>query len=657
MVDNKPQNPGRIVAGRYRLGARLGSGVEAAAFEAFDEQLQRMVVLKVVHPELGDAPQVRRQFRATMAIAAGIDHPNVAPIYDFGTDRWGPREVLYFVTEHYSGGSLRDMLDRGRLLAPSQALVVGLDACKGLDAIHRHGLVHSDVRPATLVFGDDRRLRVVDAGLYQVLHDVTDVTAGGPDRVRYSSPELAQGLPVDARSDVYALCLTLIESLSGSVPFEADSAVATLANRVDKLMPVSADLGPLAAVLERAGRPNAADRYTAAEFGRALVQAAEKLPRPAPIPILGGAAFSEPAPATFDDSAATARPRADAVARASSTIQIGTTPTIAAPAARIMHQPEGEHAADDAGYDDGPKGSKKKLLIGLLAVFAVAAAALAYFMLKPEMITVPDLATLEEAVALNQVSGDFDTVVQREPSEEVAAGIVIRTDPVAGASLEKGKTLTIVVSSGPPPSILPELKGLTLEGARQTLEAIGLEVEEAEAQFSDEFPEGQVMAWEVVDAPTLTAGDSVTKGTVVQLTISKGPAPRIIPDLVGKSYEEATIILEDMGLVIAKGDDVFDPLVPVGMIAMSVPAKDATVTIGDTVTVSLSKGPDLVTLPAVAGDYNTIIATLQNAGFTIGVVNGNVALQFLSYSVNGVPATPGQTFPRGTAVELFFKAK
>ena len=101
----------------------------------------------------------------------------------------------------------------------------------------------------------------------------------------------------------------------------------------------------------------------------------------------------------------------------------------------------------------------------------------------------------------------------------------------------------------------------------------------------------------------------------------------------------------------------FDPLVPVGMIAMSVPAKDATVTIGDTVTVSLSKGPDLVTLPAVAGDYNTIIATLQNAGFTIGVVNGNVALQFLSYSVNGVPATPGQTFPRGTAVELFFKAK
>ena len=649
MVDNKPQNPGRIVAGRYRLGARLGSGVEAAAFEAFDEQLQRMVVLKVVHPELGDAPQVRRQFRATMANAAGIDHPNVAPILDFGTDRWGPREVLYFVTEHYSGGSLRDLLDRGRLLAPSQALVVGLDACKGLDAIHRHGLVHSDIRPATLVFGDDRRLRVVDAGLYQALHGATDVSAAGPDRVRYSSPEQAQALPVDARSDVYSLCLTLIESLSGSVPFEADSAVATLANRVDKLMPVSADPGPLAAVLERAGRPNAADRFTAAEFGRALVQAAEKLPRPAPIPIIGGGAPGQAAAAGGDDSATIVRPRA-------ATIQIGTTPTSAAAAPTQAVAPV--QVDLDEGYDDDrPRGSKTKLIVAVLAVFAVAAAALAYFMLKPEMVTVPDLATLEEAVALNQVSGDFDTVVQREPSEEVAAGIVIRTDPPAGTSLEKGKLLTIVVSSGPPPSILLELKGLTLEIAREQLEAIGLSLEEAEPQFSDDYPEGQVMAWTIVDAPTLSAGDSVTKGTVITVTISKGPAPRIVPDLIGKSYEEATIILEDMGLVIAKGDDVFDPVVPVGMIAVCVPAKDSTVTIGDTITVNLSKGVDMVALPAVAGDYNAIIFTLQTAGFTIGRVNGNVSLGFLSYSVNGVPATPGQTFPRGTAVELFFKPK
>ena len=89
MVQNNPQPSGRIVAGRYRLGPRLGSGVDVAAFEAFDEQSQRMVVLKVVHPDLGDAPQVRREFRATMAVAAGITHPNIAAVIDFGTDQWG----------------------------------------------------------------------------------------------------------------------------------------------------------------------------------------------------------------------------------------------------------------------------------------------------------------------------------------------------------------------------------------------------------------------------------------------------------------------------------------------------------------------------------------------------------------------------------------
>ncbi len=229
MVQNPPQKTSRVVAGRYRLGERVSSGAEFATFDAFDEQTQHTVVLKLVHPDLGDAPQVRRQFRSTMAIAAGVNHPNVAPVLDFGTDRWGSREVLYVVSEPNPGGTLRDLLDRGRLLAPSQALVVGLDACKGLDAVHRAGLVHCDIRPATLAFGDDRRLRLADVGLAEVLRSVGNEPASmSIDRVRYASPEQAQGRAPDAKSDVYALCLTLLESLSGHVPFESDSAVAVL---------------------------------------------------------------------------------------------------------------------------------------------------------------------------------------------------------------------------------------------------------------------------------------------------------------------------------------------------------------------------------------------------------------------------------------------
>ena len=236
MVNDVPSSA-RMLAGRYRLGSRLGSSLEAAVFEAFDEQLQRTVVLKLVHPDLSDVPQLQQFFQSAIPVAAALHHPNIAVLHDWGTARWNERDVLYVATERLIGGSLRDLLDRGRLLSPSQALVVGLDACKALDALHRQGLIHTDVRPSTLVFGDDRRLRLVDVGLAQVLHDtVGDITARSMDRAKYSSPEEAQGLPLQPKSDVYSLCLTLLEAVTGSVPFQDDSTVATLSNRVDKLM-------------------------------------------------------------------------------------------------------------------------------------------------------------------------------------------------------------------------------------------------------------------------------------------------------------------------------------------------------------------------------------------------------------------------------------
>ena len=144
------------------------------------------------------------------------------------------------------------------------------------------------------MFGDDRRLRVVDFGIAELLGaDAWDNPANVPTHVaRYASPEQALGMEVDAKTDVYALSLSLIEAVTGSVPFAGDSTNSTLALRVGKLMPVSADLGSLAAVLERAGRPDSEDRSTAAEFGRGLVQAAETLPRPEPIPLIATGLFT-----------------------------------------------------------------------------------------------------------------------------------------------------------------------------------------------------------------------------------------------------------------------------------------------------------------------------------------------------------------------------
>lgn len=685
MVQNNPQPSGRIVAGRYRLGPRLGSGVDIAAFEAFDEQLQRMVVLKVVHPDLGDAPQVRREFRAVMAVAAGITHPNVAPIHDFGADQWGNREVLYVVTEHYSGGSLRDILDRGRLLAPSQALIVGLDACKGLDAVHRSGLVHADIRPATLVFGDDRRLRLVDVGLGQLLASVGGgAGAGDNERVRYASPERALGFPDEPKSDVYALCLTLIEALSGGVPFEADSAVATLANRVDKLMPVSADLGPLAAVLERAGRPVVSDRYTAAEFGRALVQAAEKLPRPAPLPIIAGSLFAAdnsgpiaaPAPQpTPVPPVVPVPPIVEAPAIVDvlpPTRPIRTTNT-QPPSTRVMPaqqsmptravptQYNDDYDGDDGDLDEypeppAPAGRMRTLLVVALILLAAAGGALAWYVSRPENVVVPELTGIEKDTALNQIAGSFTSQIEPEPSEDVDAGVVIRTDPAAGAKVEKNSTLTIYVSSGPAPRVLPELAGLTLAAAKKALTDIDLVLKEGEPVFDDKVEKGMVVSWSVPDSPGVTAGGTVVKGTTVEVVLSNGPTPSATPDLTGQTLEEATTTLSAADLRIEKGADVFSPTVAAGMIAEQSPAADADSQPGDTVVVHISKGPEMVALPDPTGkDYAAISAALKAAGFAVGPVTGKTTLAFVAYHVNGAVATAGTTFPKGSVVELFFK--
>ena len=291
-----PQFNGRVVAGRYQLGPRRGSGVDAAVFDAFDLVDQRVVAIKVVHPDLSSAEGFERAFRLAAEHGASIRHPNIAEIYDWGADQWNQRKAMYVVVEHLGGGSLREYLDRGRTLSPSQALVVGLDACKALDVIHRQGLVHGDIRPSTLVFGDDERLRVTDVGFGNVIGDALWAERAHVSNAlaMYASPELAEFGVHGPKGDVYALCLTMLESMKGSVPFAGDSTVATLSNRVGRLMPVSADLGPLAAVLERAGRPLPEDRYSAAEFGRALVQAAEKLPRPAPISLPNVGLFGDP---------------------------------------------------------------------------------------------------------------------------------------------------------------------------------------------------------------------------------------------------------------------------------------------------------------------------------------------------------------------------
>ena len=276
---------GRVLGGRYRLLAPIGRGASAQVFVADDVRLDRQVAVKVLHDALADDQVFLRRFQAEAQAAAALNHPHVMAVYDWGHDT----DVPWIVMEYLGGGSLRGLLDAGHRLTPSQALVVGLQAARGLDYAHRRGFVHRDVKPANLLFGDEGRLRIADFGLARALAEAawTEPAGAVVGTARYASPEQARGESLDGKSDVYSLALVIIEAVTGSVPFAADTTIGTLMARVNQPLRVPDELVALRQPLEWAGVPDPAKRPDAAEFGAALMAAAVDFDRPPALTLAG----------------------------------------------------------------------------------------------------------------------------------------------------------------------------------------------------------------------------------------------------------------------------------------------------------------------------------------------------------------------------------
>jgi eukaryotic-like serine/threonine-protein kinase len=733
---------GTTFADRYRLTRLLSIGANTVIYDADDIDARRPVTVKVVQPELAASDDFRSRFDSTVRSVAALSHPNIAAIFGWGQAAFAGSTTTYVAIEQLRAGSLRDLYDRGRRLSPSQALSVGLDACRALDHAHRRGFVHGELTPSKLVFGDDRRLRIVDFGLAALLSEAAWAEpATMPTHVaRYASPEQALALPVTGTTDVYALCLTLVEGVTGQLPFAADSTVATLAARVGKLMPVSADLGPLAAILERAGRPHAEERSTAAQFGQSLVQAAEKLPRPEPLPLLSSSLFDTPVdelrapddptggvrrpdPATTDgvedlvlvtldepdppgdlgddadedgsadvadvDGADSDLGDEGAVAPTSVVAPLdpllATGVGVAEPGVvdaqqRTAAEPDAVptdveeqsatnpvgHATETAlaspvvahaGEPHRRGGRLGRILLALVLLAAlVGLAVVAVRLFSTPSYDVPELAGVDESVALASIE-EFNwdvTVDYARSDDEPQPGRVVRTVPAAGERLARGEPFLLVVSEGPEFRTLPDLSGLSFVDAEARLVALALEPTVVEA-FDEDVPRGGVVSWMVPGQPELVAGDQVLPGTELTIVASLGPAPRTVPDLTGLTAAAARSTLDVLRLEMAEAEQVFDDVVPLGQIVSQSPEPGDEVERGATVTITLSRGPDLVIFPVLEGlTFADAQTSLAEAGFTTRLVLGASDGEFVSATIAGEPAEPGAPYRRGSQVDVVF---
>ncbi|MFP5487527.1 MAG: PASTA domain-containing protein, partial [Acidimicrobiia bacterium] len=269
--------------------------------------------------------------------------------------------------------------------------------------------------------------------------------------------------------------------------------------------------------------------------------------------------------------------------------------------------------------------------------------------------TVPDLVEMPRAEALNLIApNDWQVEESAEPSDEVPlVDHVVRTTPSAGAELAEGEPFLIVVSTGPVPRELPESAGQSLADAQTTLLDRDLEVAVVE-EFDEVVPAGFVVSWSVPSDATLAAGSMVPPETLVELVVSRGPAPRTVPDVVGVSGAEARRAVEELGLVFAEGPQEFNDDVPLGSVIRQEPTPGTEVERGTTITVVISKGVDLVIFPDLSGaaTYEDAAAILLDAGFEPRLRFGDAQGAIRDVSIDGEDPVVGETYRRGTVVDI-----
>jgi beta-lactam-binding protein with PASTA domain/tRNA A-37 threonylcarbamoyl transferase component Bud32 len=680
---------GQVLGGRYRLLAPIGAGASATVYLADDVVLRRRVAVKVLHDALADDSQFLKRFRAEAHNAAGLNHPHIMAVHD-----WGQGDVPYLVTELLGGGSLRGLLDTGHRLDQAQARQVGLEAARALEYAHRRGLVHRDIKPANLLFDDEGRLRIADFGLARALAEAAWTEPAGAvlGTARYASPEQAQGASLDGRSDVYSLALVIIESVSGAVPFAADTTLGTLMARVDKPVPVPPELGALIPALTAAGVPNPDDRPDAATFATMLMAAGDLGPV-APLPLAGTATLDgseldpkEPTTlyvaerqvrADFDPEIMTAPPGTTTngltivtegeVQPATRTFDRDAVESVESKADRKRRQKEEAAAmvaaaavvASSGGADlpvevlqaDSARPPRRKLPWVIAAVVLVAllggGAAAAYMASRPETTVLTGYAGRPAAEVQAELEGRGLVVTQQpQSSETVGAGLVIGQDPSADTKLKEGDAVTLVVSSGQPPVTLPDVGGNGIDQATQILAAQGINVGEVTREYDENIEKDIVLGY-ADGTPAV-----VPKTSTVNLRVSNGPKPRQIPSgLQGGTKEAVTAQLQGLQLKVDYSE-AYSDTVAQGLVIQTNPAPGSTVDRDSTVTVQVSLGKQPIKIPAsiVGMSVSDATSALTALGLTVSGVQGSP-----NQKVTGSTPAVGTEVKPGSAVTLVTK--
>ncbi len=609
---------GMMIGDRYEILEKIGTGGMSDVYKAKCHKLNRYVAIKVLKQEFSENANFVSKFRIEAQAAAGLMHPNIVNVYDVGEENG----IYYIVMELVEGITLKKYIEKKARLSYKEAVSIAIQVSMGIEAAHRNHIIHRDIKPQNIIISKEGKVKVTDFGIAKAATSNT-ITSNVMGSVHYASPEQARGGYSDEKSDIYSLGITLFEMLTGRVPFNGETTVAIAIKHIQEEMPSPREYVPeipfsVEQIVLKCCQKSPDRRYQS--MGELCADLKQSLMEP-------------------DGDFVVDNYDADGMTR--------TMPEDVVPVRRrgrgeeyyedhdeVMRlkrdtEPEYEQEEDDDGddYDYNPKMERITTILAVLA--GVVICGIIIFLLvrvfdvfsndeekRPGNVIQEESS--ESSIETQQESsgeengnnlrnpvempnvvgwnlGDARSLLlkkklypqeQREESDEYGEGIVIRTDIEAGTMLEEGSTVTLIVSSGKGAVPIPETTGKTYEDAYTTLNLAGFEVKRGD-EFSDTIPAGLVISQDPV------GGTPAEQGSAVTLIVSRGSQNDKVPvpNVIGKSLEEAKSALESCGFVVATVHEVNHSEIAKGLVCYQSYSEGSFVAPGTTFMLHVSLGP------------------------------------------------------------------
>ena len=584
---------GMIIAERYEIVSKIGTGGMADVYKAKDHKLNRFVAVKVLKAEFREDKTFIRKFRSEAQAAASLTHPNVVNIFDVGDDEG----VYYIVMEVIEGITLKEYISKKGKLSIKEATSIAIQVSMGLEAAHSHGIVHRDVKPQNIIISTDGKVKVTDFGIARAASSNT-ISSNVMGSVHYSSPEQVRGGYSDEKSDIYSLGITLYEMVTGRVPFDGDTTVAIAIKHLqEEMVPPSVYVEDLPYSLEQI-----ITKCTQKSVGRRYDKMEE---------VIADLKHSLIDPSgdfvtlnTLDNEAKT---------RVISDEELGEIKSTPKASARVHNKPQVEQLEDEVyenDYDDSDeeevyarrkqrksknRNSSKRAVRRMFLILAllIGAGAMIYAIVfvaekvgltdmlngnssqivqeaevtptpaENNMVEVPSLVGMTEEAAQELASSmSLGLKFKGEEASVQMKGNISSQDIAEGTMVEPFTTINYYISTGSSDMSIPDLDGLTGTEAQTKLESMRYSVTVTK-EYCDSDSSGNAEVYPGYVYYTIPEeGSSAQYGTAVTLVISRGlnfGDGAIIPDAIGLTEEEALLKLAkfiDITIVREKNADV-----------------------------------------------------------------------------------------------------